>query len=1215
MSTNRLFRRRRLAILLPLVPMLTLQVLPILSLAQQNPQDPAPTDRNDRNGQGQTDKDKTQDTEPTNRNAKTKATPPPPNPLVIFDPATGTGNNPKAFDKRGNRTADEYTRRPDFGNFRETPRDVRDDAKKKTEELPYFGYYFFEPTRQLILARRSYYQSLYAVDNSKRRTANTNRSYGPVYREGRDSMTNSPLNPDGKQPNQGKVRLDRDGYPISDVPFRAKPGEVIAPAFGEKRTERRRTNVDRDATGADPQLLRRRSGEPLDPMDEPYYDEYGDEMIGEEDEYAYPIETNDTGYENDARRRRSLRDQDVDTLYFNSRQSRPTLLEDDIYSPRSLTTRERMLQDTARRNAVQRDMTLSSVGAAPNGRPRTNVDSSSLNAFTNVADPLSQIFRNVAASAPSFYQLAPGDKLTVRYSAPTLTSRENNLNVDTQGAVDIEGMGRIIVRGMTLEQAEKAISARLKKLYKNPTVTVSLRELRTITVNAGGDIFEPGPYTLPAVASAFNLLQAAGGPTYDGSLRRIEVHRNGKIIGTLDFYQMMRSNIKKDGTSYDIRLQNGDTVYVPPRESTITLAGEVRTPAIYELKEGENLTDLIRYSGGIKPSGVIQSVQVNTVDPGRSRVLKTVDVKKPGEGEKFELYDGDSVDVFSVRQTVVNKVTIEGAVESPGDYAINEGMTIYDLLIAARGALSEASLNQAELYRWNPDNTTTLVTVDLTKVLTKDPKENMELKRWDRLKLYTRQQIAFTGFRKVEVRGAVQYPGIYERSKNMHVADILRQVGGPTPDAFLENAILMHQYGDGKTKYEEINISEALKDNPKHNVMIEDNDLLSLYKVGEAKFVPDGIVHIKGFVNAPGIYKRGEGMKLSQLLRIAGGFTPKAGSEVTVAHARRVLDGVNADFSKKVTIAFDSQGRCAPHDDVVLDDGDVVTIQGTGGFVDKVPTITVKGAVNKPGPIVLTSKNMRLSDAIKEAGGMRAEAFPEGAAFFRDPELLDSPGQAELVKAISELFNLFNDGAYRSALAKSDIARAQALSQVTQEGALSIPGMSQAPQANAAGAVFASELSKRETVTRPRNFTDRELTPNGVIAINLPDAMKRPLGDADIQLMDGDTIEVPEIPTTISVRGAVLNQRGVLYREREGIEYYLAQAGGLAPDAEKKNIVILRRNGGTLPINKVKTLRPGDLILVPNRVLSERIGSKPNAFDSLFRSLTSTALMFRLFGL
>ena len=98
-------------------------------------------------------------------------------------------------------------------------------------------------------------------------------------------------------------------------------------------------------------------------------------------------------------------------------------------------------------------------------------------------------------------------------------------------------------------------------------------------------------------------------------------------------------------------------------------------------------------------------------------------------------------------------------------------------LQAARGPLSEASLNQAELYRWNADNTTTLITVDLTKALLKDPKENMEVKRWDRLKLYTRQEIAFTGFRKVEVRGAVQYPGIYERSRNMHIADILRQVG------------------------------------------------------------------------------------------------------------------------------------------------------------------------------------------------------------------------------------------------------------------------------------------------------------------------------------------------------------------------------------------------------------------------------------------------------
>lgn len=1213
MTFFRTLRRWRAAALLPLVPMLTFQVLPVFGFAQQVPPTPTPNDKPERT---EADKDRTRDKDKDPAGTDVKKTPllPPPNPLVIIDPSTGAGNNPKAFDKRGNRVPERFVRPPDYGNYTTTPRDLRDDSadkRRKKDDLPYFGYDAFEPFRQFILTRHAYYQNLYAMDLPSRRTIiGYTRNGDPVYREDRDGAATG-RSRSGLNGLQGKASLDKNGNPLADVPKDTKPGELVAPAYGEKRTQRRRVPNEQDTTGVNPIPARRRSADPLPSDDELYYDEYGNPIMAD-DERDGSADPDETAQDMEARRRRSLRDQDLDPFYFNPRQARPN---EDLDDERRALTREQMRLMQAQRYGLQQNAGQPNFPSATGQNSRGTFDNSAVNGFVGIADPISQLLRNVAASAPASYQLSPDDKLTIRYSAPALTARENNVTVNRQGVVDIEGMGTVNVRGMTLEQAEKAITTQMRRFYKNPTVTVSLRDLRTMTVSAGGEVIQQGSFILPSVATAYTLLQAAGGPTFDGSMRRIEVRRGGVTVATLDLYEMMRNRTKKDGSTYDVRLKEGDALYVPPRESSVTFMGEVRKPAIYELREGESLSDLLRYSGGIKASGVAQNVQVNTVDPGRARILKNVDVKQPGESERFKLYDGDTIDVFSVRQTVVNKVTIEGAVQSPGDYALTEGMTVAELLEAARGPLSETWLDQVELYRWNPDNTTTLITIDMAKALKKDPKENMELKRWDRLKLYTRQEIAFTGFRKIEVRGAVQYPGVYERSQNMRVADVLRQVGGTTPDAFLDNAVLMHQYGDGKTRYEEISLYEANKNNPQHNVLIEDNDMLSVYKVGEAHFVPDGIVHIKGFVNAPGIYKRGEGMKLSQLIRFAGGFTPKAGSEVTLAHARRVLDGPNADFSKKVTVAFDSQGRCAPNDDLVLEDGDVVTIQGTGGFIDKVPTITVKGAVNKPGPIVLNSKNMRLSDAIKEAGGLRNEAFPEGAAFYRDPELLTSPGQEDLVKVITELNNLLLKGELERERAKSDISRAQALSQVSQESSLAIPGVTSAPQGNGTGALFAPELSKRETVTPPRIFGERELAPNGVIAVNLPDALKKPLGDADIQLLDGDTIVVPEKPTTVQVRGAVVNQRGVLFRERESLDYYISQAGGLAPDAAKKNIVIIRANGGTLPVSKVRDLRPGDLILVPNRVLAERITAKQNVFDSLFRSLTSTALVFRLFGL
>src|SRR5205085_5322703 len=140
-------------------------------------------------------------------------------------------------------------------------------------------------------------------------------------------------------------------------------------------------------------------------------------------------------------------------------------------------------------------------------------------------------------------------------------------------------------------------------------------------------------------------------------------------------------------------------------------------------------------------------VQVNTLNPGTSRVLNTVDLRKPVEVAQTALYDGDAVDVYSVRPYLVNKVTVEGAVDQPSDYPLQEGMRVADLVNRARGPLTDAYLNRAELYRWNPDNTITLVHVDLEKALGGDPNANIALTRWDRLKVFTREEVAWTGTR------------------------------------------------------------------------------------------------------------------------------------------------------------------------------------------------------------------------------------------------------------------------------------------------------------------------------------------------------------------------------------------------------------------------------------------------------------------------------------
>jgi len=361
-------------------------------------------------------------------------------------------------------------------------------------------------------------------------------------------------------------------------------------------------------------------------------------------------------------------------------------------------------------------------------------------------------------------------------------------------------------------------------------------------------------------------------------------------------------------------------------------------------------------------------------------------------------------------------------------------------------------------------------------------------------------------------------------------------------------------------------------------------------------------------------------MRLTDLLRVAGRFKPGANPKVVIAHARRVIDGPDSS-NNIVSIQFNSNQQCAPQDDVRLEDGDVVAVQGTGGIEDRPAVVRIIGAVNHPGPIILKNKNQRLSDAIKEAGGLRSEAFPEGAEFNRDPKNLNTGTQRDLAEAVSTLNNLLNDSKFNSERAKSDIERVKALNSANSDS--SPLGAGATSSNTAAGATGASELFKHDLVTAPRRLTDKELDPSGNIAINLLAALEQSKrgvnGIDDILLKDGDTIIVPEKPTTIQVLGAVTNQRGVLFTPGKSLAYYIALAGDYTPDAAKDRIVVIHAGGGIIPAKDAKTLRPGDVILVPTKVLAQKISDNRNGFADFFKSLTSSAILFKvatgIFGL
>ena len=333
-------------------------------------------------------------------------------------------------------------------------------------------------------------------------------------------------------------------------------------------------------------------------------------------------------------------------------------------------------------------------------------------------------------------------------------------------------------------------------------------------------------------------------------------------------------------------------------------------------------------------------------------------------------------------------------------------------------------------------------------------------------------------------------------------------------------------------------------------------------------------------------------------MKFAGGFLPAAGQKLSVAHAIHLADDPSTKSVKYITLG--PGHTIPPQDDVALEDGDVVSVQGIGGFIPAVQKVFIRGAVNAPGYIIITNKTTHLTEALKQAGGLRPEAFPQGTEFYRNPELLGSATQKQLTTSIGLLNDLLNGSDYQRQRAKSRLDIIKATGQA-QAGSIVVPSASTTALPNAAADAAGNQLANQELVSKARSNVTDIASPDGNIAVDLPRALKHPGTEEDIVLQDGDTVTIPETPTTVQVLGAVFHTRGVQYRPGETLQQYVDEAGGYAPDAAKDRIEVIRVGGGLTPAKKAGPIQPGDVILVPTKVLAIKISNKLGLYQPVLQ--------------
>ncbi len=468
------------------------------------------------------------------------------------------------------------------------------------------------------------------------------------------------------------------------------------------------------------------------------------------------------------------------------------------------------------------------------------------------------------------YVLGPGDGLDIILWGRV--NRTYHLSVHRDGTVLMPQLGPIQVAGLTFGQAKKLIEGRAGQIT-GVKVDVTMGQLRTIQIFVIGKVNHPGLYTVSALSHVSNALVAAGGISKMGSLRRIEVRRDNQVISHIDLYNMLLHG----DTSGDIRLHSRDVIFVPVIGPVVGVIGDVRSPAIYELKGREDLQQVLQMAGGVTAFGYSERVQVERIENHQQRIALDVNLTAPGSSA-FPIEDGDLIKVFTVLPSQRDVVVVKGSINQPGTYEWHPGMRASDLVREAQGVSYHTFLGYALIKRVHGDaSKTDLIRFNLNKALSDpSPPDDPELQRGDTLVLYSESEVQQAPV--VAIYGQVRRPGRYPLTAGMKVRDLIYEAGGFKKGAAKDSAELMRTVltNGGVARYVrmDINLASDLNSPQGGGMALEPNDQLFIQEA--SNWHKPWSVVIKGQVQRPGPYPIFAGERLATVLRECGGFRPNA---------------------------------------------------------------------------------------------------------------------------------------------------------------------------------------------------------------------------------------------------------------------------------------------------------------------------------------------------
>jgi protein involved in polysaccharide export with SLBB domain len=585
------------------------------------------------------------------------------------------------------------------------------------------------------------------------------------------------------------------------------------------------------------------------------------------------------------------------------------------------------------------------------------------------------------------YVVGPGDVLSIDLWGGV--SFRLNRTVDRQGRVTLPEAGPLEVSGRTLGDVQQLVQRTLAPQYHDTSAEVSVSRLRTVRVYVVGEVSEPGAYDISSLSTPLNALVAAGGVTPRGSLRLLQHYHGRQLLETVDAYDLLLHGVTPDAK----KLENGDTLMVPPLGPQVTVTGMVRRPAIYELQGEKNLADALDLAGGILPAATLKHVEVQRLEAHEKRTMLSLDLSADGGGDAqlqvFHIKDGDQIHIFPIAPYNEETIYLQGHVLRPGKYSYHRGIKFSDVVASYKDLLPEPAAHYGEIIRLSPpDFRPTVVSFDLASAL-QDPSLAPALQPLDTIRIFGRYD--FEPPPVVSVNGEVRRPGTYETNGQASLRDAIFLAGGLTASASTDTAQLFRINPDGSSRIFSVNLRGALGGDPAENLLLQPRDRLLIHR--NTFSVDSSTVEITGEVAKPGRYPYTGNMRAEDLIRAAGGLKRSADQDAADL-TRYAIPGEPAEH---VRVSLTSLINGNPTEDVPLRPGDVLAVGQIPGWKDIGASIKVSGEVLHPSTLGIQSGE-RLSSILERAGGFTSSAYPYGALLVRkEVREVEAKAQTDLI--------------------------------------------------------------------------------------------------------------------------------------------------------------------------------------------------------------------------